>query len=98
MFIGGSILIAKFPIDEWRMIEEDFDLRPGFAESIFSLDNEHMGLRGFLKRIIQDSLEGTYGAGVFYPDKTKVGWRKNGYPEFFPRCPILQIGLELESA
>ena len=24
-------------------------------------------------------------AGVYYPDKTRVGWWKNGYPEFFAK-------------
>src|SRR5690606_33849208 len=24
-------------------------------------------------------------AGVYYPDKTKVGWWKNGYPEYFAK-------------
>lgn len=24
-------------------------------------------------------------AGVYYPDKTRVGWWKNGYPEYFAK-------------
>ena len=27
----------------------------------------------------------TYVAGVYYPDKTRVGWWKNGYPEYFAK-------------
>ena len=31
------------------------------------------------------SLQGNYVAGVYYPDKTRVGWWKNGYPEYFAK-------------
>lgn len=89
MFIGGSRMIDKFQVDEWRVIEEDFDPKTNrFAESIFSLGNGHMGLRGFFEEGYSgDSLQGTYVAGIFYPDETKVGWWKNGYPEFFAKVP-----------
>ena len=30
-------------------------------------------------------LQGNYVAGVYYPDKTRVGWWKNGYPEYFAK-------------
>ena len=32
-----------------------------------------------------DHLRGSYVGGVYYPDKTKVGWWKNGYPEYFAK-------------
>lgn len=55
-------------------------------ESIFSLGNEHMGLRGFFEEeYTGDTLKGTYTAGLYYPDKTRVGWWKNGYPEYFAK-------------
>ncbi len=44
-----------------------------------------------------ESLTGTYLAGVYYPDKTRVGWWKNGYPEYFakvlnsPRWSALEV-------
>ena len=39
-----------------------------------------------LKSIIPAiSLQGSYVAGVYYPDKTRVGWWKNGYPEYFAK-------------
>lgn len=45
-----------------------------------------MGLRGFFEEEYSgDSLPGIYVAGVYYPDKTRVGWWKNGYPEFFAK-------------
>ena len=28
---------------------------------------------------------GSYVGGVYYPDRTKVGWWKNGYPEYFAK-------------
>jgi maltose phosphorylase len=34
---------------------------------------------------VAKTLQGTYVAGVYYPDKTKVGWWKNGYPEYFAK-------------
>lgn len=43
-----------------------------------------MGMRGnFEETYSGDHHQGTYLAGVWYPDKTRVGWWKNGYPEYF---------------
>lgn len=43
-----------------------------------------MGMRGnFEEGYSGDSHVGTYLAGVWYPDKTRVGWWKNGYPDYF---------------
>jgi maltose phosphorylase len=95
-----SFMINKFKVDEWKIIEEEFDPKTNrFSESIFSLGNEHMGLRGFFEEGYSgDSLKGTYVAGVYYPDKTRVGWWKIGYPEFFAK--ILNstnwIGVDIE--
>jgi len=73
--------------DEWCIIEEGF--RPEMhksSESIFSLGNGKMGQRAnFEESYSGDSLQGTYIAGVYYPDKTRVGWWKNGYPEYFAK-------------
>jgi maltose phosphorylase len=45
-----------------------------------------MGQRAnFEEQYSGDSLQGTYVAGVYYPDKTRVGWWKNGYPEYFAK-------------
>lgn len=74
-----------FKIDEWKIIQNKFskeDMR--FCESITSLGNGYMGLRGNFEESYSDDFhKGTYIAGVWYPDKTKVGWWKNGYPEYF---------------
>ncbi|MNJ35358.1 Maltose phosphorylase [compost metagenome] len=45
-----------------------------------------MGQRAnFEERYSGSSLQGSYMAGVYYPDKTRVGWWKNGYPEYFAK-------------
>ena len=73
--------------DEWKIIEDRF--YPEFneiTESIFSLGNGRMGQRGsFEETYTGKSLQGNYVAGVYYPDKTRVGWWKNGYPEYFAK-------------
>lgn len=54
------------------------------AESLTSIGNGYMGMRGnFEETYSGDSHLGSYIAGVWFPDKTKVGWWKNGYPEYF---------------
>src|SRR5690606_27942397 len=73
--------------DNWSIIEEGFE--PGrveASESLFSLGNGAMGQRAnFEEAYSGDSFQGSYIAGVYYPDKTKVGWWKNGYPEYFAK-------------
>ncbi|MEG1378033.1 MAG: family 65 glycosyl hydrolase domain-containing protein [Bacteroidales bacterium] len=73
--------------DPWRIIEEGFDpANQRSSESIFSLGNGHMGQRAnFEETYGGSSLQGTYIAGVYYTDKTRVGWWKNGYPEYFAK-------------
>lgn len=72
---------------EWEIIEEDFDPHLNkISESLFSLGNGRMGQRAnFEESYSGDSLPGNYVAGVYYPDKTRVGWWKNGYPEYFAK-------------
>ena len=75
--------------DEWNVIEESFhadNLRA--YESIFSLGNGRLGQRGnFEETYSSDTLQGSYLAGISYLDKTRVGWWKNGYPNYFTRIP-----------
>ncbi len=72
---------------EWKIVEEGFV--PEFnriSESIFSIGNGKMGQRAnFEEKYSGDTLNGTYVAGIYYPDKTRVGWWKNGYPEYFAK-------------
>src|SRR5882762_10218316 len=72
---------------EWQIIEEGFDPHLNrISESIFSLGNGQMGQRAnFEESYSGDMHLGTYIAGVYYPDKTRVGWWKNGYPEYFAK-------------
>ncbi len=73
--------------DEWCIIEEGFDpANHQSSESIFSLGNGKMGQRAnFEEKYSGPGLQGSYIAGVYYPDKTRVGWWKNGYPEYFAK-------------
>ena len=32
-----------------------------------------------------ETFQGSYIGGIYYPDKTRVGWWKNGYPEYFSK-------------
>ncbi|WP_293300393.1 family 65 glycosyl hydrolase domain-containing protein [Pedobacter sp. UBA4863] len=72
---------------EWNIIEEGFDPHLNkISESIFSLGNGRMGQRAnFEETYTGETLQGNYVAGVYYPDKTRVGWWKNGYPEYFAK-------------
>lgn len=74
-------------VDEWSIIEESFDpTTHEISESIFSIGNGYMGQRAnFEEQYSGKSLQGSYMAGVYYPDKTRVGWWKNGYPEYFAK-------------
>jgi len=56
-------------------------------ESLTSLGNGYMGMRGnFEETYSGDSHLGTYIGGVWFPDKTRVGWWKNGYPKYFGKA------------
>ncbi|PXW92923.1 maltose phosphorylase [Streptohalobacillus salinus] len=71
----------------WSIIEEGFNkTNHEISESVFSIGNGHMGQRAnFEETYSGSSLQGSYMAGVYYPDKTRVGWWKNGYPEYFAK-------------
>jgi len=86
--------------DPWSIVEEGFDPSMQEAsESIFSLGNGRMGQRAnFEERYTGITLQGNYLAGVYYPDKTRVGWWKNGYPEYFAKVLNAPnwIGIDVE--
>lgn len=71
----------------WSIIEEGFDpTRVKSSESLFSIGNGAMGQRAnFEEDYSGTTFQGSYIAGVYYPDKTRVGWWKNGYPEYFAK-------------
>ena len=74
-------------IDQWKIIEEDFSPEKVMSsESIFSLGNGAMGQRANFEEFYSGAtFQGSYIGGVYYPDKTRVGWWKNGYPEYFAK-------------
>lgn len=72
--------IDPFKLTTHSLNKEDIRLQ----ESLTSIGNGYMGLRGnFEEGYSGNNHKGTYLAGVWYPDKTRVGWWKNGYPDYF---------------
>lgn len=72
--------IEPFKLTTNTLNKEDIRLQ----ESLTSIGNGYMGLRGnFEEGYSGNNHKGTYLAGVWYPDKTRVGWWKNGYPDYF---------------
>jgi maltose phosphorylase len=73
--------------NEWKIIEKGFHKEDNrITESLLSIGNGRSGQRAnFEEKYTGDTLRGSYVAGVYYPDKTRVGWWKNGYPEYFAK-------------
>ena len=86
---------------EWCIVAEGFHRDDNeVIESLMSLGNGRMGQRGnFEEQFSGKTLQGNYVAGVYYPDKTRVGWWKNGYPEYFAKvlnaCNWIGIDIEI---
>jgi len=79
--------------NEWSIIKEGFDTKHVLAsESIFSIGNGKFGQRAnFEEDFSGEHLFGNYISGIYYPDRTKVGWWKKGYPNYFAKtvnCPV----------
>lgn len=74
-----------FAVAPWHVVTHQFSPQDKrLQESMTSLGNGNMGLRGFFEEDYSgDTLPGIYIGGVWYPDKTRVGWWKNGYPAYF---------------
>ena len=72
--------VAPWNIVTTKWAPEDKRLQ----ESMTSLANENLGMRGFFEEGYSgDKMEGVYYGGVWFPDKTRVGWWKIGYPKYF---------------
>ena len=86
--------------DNWSILEEGFDRESvKSSESLFSIGNGAMGQRAnFEENYSGETFQGSYIAGIYYPDKTKVGWWKNGYPEYFAKVLNAPnwIGIDIE--
>ena len=74
-----------FEVDPWNIVTHKLDKKnKRLQESLTSIGNGYMGMRGnFEEDYTSDNLPGIYLAGIWFPDKTRVGWWKNGYPEYF---------------
>jgi maltose phosphorylase len=83
----------------WKIIESSFKPELNrISESLFSIGNGRMGQRAnFEETYSGDHLQGSYIAGVYFPDKTRVGWWKNGYPEYFAKVlnSVNWIGIQI---
>jgi maltose phosphorylase len=86
--------------NNWSIIEEGFEAsRVKSSESLFSIGNGAMGQRAnFEETYSGKTFQGSYIAGVYYPDKTRVGWWKNGYPQYFAKVLNAPnwIGIDIE--
>ncbi len=78
---------AHYSEDPWKIIETGWNPKNVKAsESLFSIGNGAMGQRAnFEEDYSGDSFQGSYIGGIYYPDKTRVGWWKNGYPKYFAK-------------
>ena len=79
--------MSKLVNDPWCLIESAWNPESVRAsESLFSIGNGRFGQRAnFEEHYSGNSHQGSYLAGIFYPDKTRVGWWKNGYPDYFAK-------------
>lgn len=88
-----------FEIEPWTLRTTKLDKEnKRLQESLTSLGNGYMGMRGnFEEGYSGDGHIGTYYAGVWFPDKTRVGWWKNGYPDYFGKVinGLNFIGIEV---
>lgn len=67
-------------------------------ESLTSLGNGYMGMRGsFEETYSADSHLGTYIAGVWFPDKTRVGWWKTAIPNISAKPSTRSISAKSKS-
>ena len=75
----------SFVIHPWKVCEKGLDKsRIRLSESLTSTGNGYMGMRGNFEEDFSGNTHiGTYLGGVWFPDKTRVGWWKNGYPKYF---------------
>lgn len=88
-----------FETEPWKLATHQLHKNQmRLLESLTSLGNGYMGMRGnFEETYTGDHHQGTYIAGIWYPDKTRVGWWKNGYPEYFGKVinAMNLIGVQL---
>lgn len=90
----------SFEIHPWKVIEKGFSKKSvRLAESLTSTGNGYMGMRGNFEEDYSGNTHlGTYIGGVWFPDKTRVGWWKNGYPQYFGKAinAVRLMGVHVE--
>ena len=89
-----------FEVHPWKVVQRGFDKQfVRLSESLTSTGNGYMGMRGnFEEDFSGDTHIGTYIGGVWFPDKTRVGWWKNGYPQYFGKSinAVRLMGIHVE--
>ena len=67
----GKIADKYFRVDPWKIVEDGFDKNYSkVAESVYSLGNEYMGIRGYFEEGYSgDTLIGSYFNGVYESEK-----------------------------
>lgn len=75
----AKIADKYFVVDPWKIIEEGFDPTHGrVAESVFSVANEYMGVRGYFEEGYSgDCLLGSY-LNAIYADDIAIPWQYKG--------------------
>ncbi|MCR5255540.1 MAG: family 65 glycosyl hydrolase [Acetatifactor sp.] len=70
----AKIADSYFKADPWKIIEEGFNAdHSTVAESVFSLGNEYMGVRGYFEEGYSgDTLQGSYFNGVYEKKKANA--------------------------
>ena len=87
-------------LDAWKIKQNELGTDQRAYESIFSIGNGSFGQRAnFEEKYSDKSLLGNYTGGIYYPDPTKVGWWKNGYPDYFAKvlnsCNWIRLDIEI---
>ena len=88
-------------LDAWKIKQNELGTDQRAYESIFSIGNGSFGQRAnFEEKYSDKSLLGNYTGGIYYPDPTKVGWWKNGYPDYFAKvlnsCNWIRLDIEID--
>ena len=91
---------SHIKLDGWKIIEEGFHPEKNrVSESLFSLGNGRMGVRGnFEETYSGDTLPGSYIGGIYYPEPIKAGAHPVGLPRYYTKMPNAAnwIGVHVE--
>jgi len=73
-----------FEVDPWKVIESEFiPEKNKVAESIFSLSNEYMGVRGMHEEgFASNTLQGSYISGIYHKEKFAYDWERKAFPSY----------------